>query len=843
MGVEDESLVPVVNLLAPSLVIKRQSSPFGAAPIYKHPDIINLYCVWRDFHTTTTKYLQNSTRQWVDFMAAGVMDQVSAVPLLCQTDPAGRKYEDTASDSLTVGFIDRGLDHSQIYSPTFCWQLREEMWKTVLPALIEGHWNEFKGFNRAFCTDADSNLGKGCLRLLMEALARDKNAIAAAGTVFAQLEPGFGWSSWDLHQRFQYTFSQFVRRRAEGHIGKVTCLPGCVTMIAVRKEMAGAIQKTWHVRPIHFPALIIVPLHHSSPPPQRVTSTNASSSQQGTDRRVTYSMLSQGHNLSTFFVPKAVSEAVAPQPLERYLSQRQRWGSNSYFNGYFYLGGENMSLIIRVAAASDTARQTFVYCRVLNTIFFISSLVWSRREPDILLALIAGQLPLACLGCVRRHCRVNAADSSEPEFESEDGGKKRSQSAESTDDTRPVNAETSAEEVGVCFLSKQDYPPQGKGRESLLAHFGVPEFVASRTCFELNGFFGHRVAYDGGDRRTGPVDGWTGHVDGDGVPVTSCTTWFRCLFKMIQKIPTGASEDGLEYCSTGKGYQWYETTVFSHWKSEARCQVLCVDVPFDFAEELKKALESRTAPLNFGDPFAMHVDVWDRIVVYYDISVWRVRDPVRMLEKDPTRRRDVFRPTHDHMRHAIHVSEILESAVSTAMEMQRCRAEIYKDLPRDLLGKTYEQQANEYAAFQVSVVRNLKLRSESNQARLGQEINYAFNNLALQDNNFIKSITLFTMIFLPATFISGVFSTTFFSYGQRQWEVSDQLWIYWAIIIPVTIAVILLWHLWLYKRDAILKLLQKIGAWCRNVPRKPAKHLMKRWERRGGSKDAEAGLS
>lgn len=40
-----------------------------------------------------------------------------------------------------------------------------------------------------------------------------------------------------------YTFGQYVRRRAEGFIGKVTCLPGCITMIAVREEMAGAIRK------------------------------------------------------------------------------------------------------------------------------------------------------------------------------------------------------------------------------------------------------------------------------------------------------------------------------------------------------------------------------------------------------------------------------------------------------------------------------------------------------------------------------------------------------------------------------------------------------------------------
>lgn len=103
---------------------------------------------------------------------------------------------------------------------------------------------------------------------------------------------------------------------------------------------------------------------------------------------------------------------------------------------------------------------------------------------------------------------------------------------------------------------------------------------------------------------------------------------------MIEKIPADASEDGPEYCHTAKkGYQWYEMTVFCRWDSGVRCQILCVDVPFDFAMGLKKGLEARREPLNLGDPFAMQTAVWDRIVVYYDISVWRVRDPVRMLEK------------------------------------------------------------------------------------------------------------------------------------------------------------------------------------------------------------------
>ena len=46
------------------------------------------------------------------------------------------------------------------------------------------------------------------------------------------------------------------------------------------------------------------------------------------------------------------------------------------------------------------------------------------------------------------------------------------------------------------FLDARDYPPVDGRREALLAHFNVPEFVASRTCFELNGYFGSRASYD-----------------------------------------------------------------------------------------------------------------------------------------------------------------------------------------------------------------------------------------------------------------------------------------------------------------------------------------------------------
>jgi hypothetical protein len=195
----------------------------------------------------------------------------------------------------------------------------------------------------------------------------------------------------------QYTFGQFVRRRAEGIIGKVTCLPGCITMTAVRKEMAGAMQK------YACPATAKCVLHHqvqnlvcSNPSSRSIITTQApiDKRQQGTDRRLTYCMLSQGTHLRTLFVPDAVSETVAPQSFKHYISQRRRWGSNAYFNNYFYFGGERMAIIIRIAAAIDIARQTFVYFRIVNTVFFIKALVDSFSFGDILPLLIVGQLPL-----------------------------------------------------------------------------------------------------------------------------------------------------------------------------------------------------------------------------------------------------------------------------------------------------------------------------------------------------------------------------------------------------------------------------------------------------------------
>lgn len=113
-------------------------------------------------------------------------------------------------------------------------------------------------------------------------------------------------------------------------------------------------------------------------------------------------------------------------------------------------------------------------------------------------------------------------------------------------------------------------------------------------------------------------------------------TWFRCLVKMVRKVEEKPHEKEAEYVTDEEdienGYTWFEMGIFTHWDGE-KCKVLCVDTPIDLPDKLKAVLEKRPSHPDLRDPFAMHTDLLDQIIVYYEISVWRVRDPVRKLEK------------------------------------------------------------------------------------------------------------------------------------------------------------------------------------------------------------------
>jgi hypothetical protein len=124
---------------------------------------------------------------------------------------------------------------------------------------------------------------------------------------------------------------------------------------------------------------------------------------------------------------------------------------------------------------------------------------------------------------------------------------------------------------------------------------------------------------------------------------------------MVKKVEHEPYDNDPEYVTGKKEYKWFEMSFFTRWDSPSTSQVLCVDTPPNFPEELKKLLEKRPQPIDLRDPFAMHVNLVDQIIVYADVSVWRVRDPVRCLEKvsGPPRSTSLQPSTHSHTRRRI----------------------------------------------------------------------------------------------------------------------------------------------------------------------------------------------
>ncbi|KAL8848050.1 MAG: hypothetical protein Q9221_006910 [Calogaya cf. arnoldii] len=80
---------------------------------------------------------------------------------------------------------------------------------------------------------------------------------------------------------------------------------------------------------------------------------------------------------------------------------------------------------------------------------------------------------------------------------------------------------------------------------------------------------------------------------------------------------------------------------------------------------------------------------------------------------------------------------------------------------------------------------------------------------AQRDSSSMITIAAVTMVFLPGTFISAIFSMAFFNAGTDEngkatLEVSPLVWYFPAITVPLTVLVLGVWEIWRRKRQAKL---------------------------------------
>lgn len=234
-------------------------------------------------------------------------------------------------------------------------------------------------------------------------------------------------------------------------------------------------------------------------------------------------------------------------------------------------------------------------------------------------------------------------------------------------------------------------------------------------------------------------------------------------------------------------------------------------VMFDAPDKLSEAwatsiLQDAEARRDLTNPFSVYASLGTQFVDLQNQSVWACRTIVRDVEKQ----RDVgskgavkkkdgdesksalldYSFMHEAARHVIHVSETIEVGINVFESIEQS----YAQHNPDQRGWCDFLQSLRFARTMLS---SLKMRSDANKQRLENEISLSYNMNAKRDSQASVQMAAAALLFLPSTFVSAIFSTSFFNYDRTAgWGVSSQFWIYWVVAIPLTILSILAWVKW-----------------------------------------------
>ncbi|KAI0534386.1 hypothetical protein GGR58DRAFT_482964 [Xylaria digitata] len=336
----------------------------------------------------------------------------------------------------------------------------------------------------------------------------------------------------------------------------------------------------------------------------------------------------------------------------------------------------------------------------------------------------------------------------------------------------PVSAESA---ICVIFASAKEVRKCEPCRGYFIDRFHMPKMWWTDYSRKSNGYFGCQRSHS-------PTTGQD-----------SLETWVYFEIKQLD--------------DTGK-YHWYKLNIFILW-NEATHQtvILAFDTPPVTAARLLELLATPD-PYILQFPFWFYPHLLGEVAQHQETGVWAIRNQVRAVEKEippKTRPEPDYRRLHDIARHAIHVTETLDVAVQTIQHMLARHGSVM----RTISDKHGVQQIHSQLQFFESYISSLRCRSSSNEKRMSNEIQLAFNTVAQHDARTsvkiglatqsdslsMKSIALVTLAFLPPTFVCAIFSMSFFDYSADSgWALSDKFWLYWVFAIPTTLLTAAVWY-------------------------------------------------
>ncbi|KAI1434574.1 hypothetical protein GGR50DRAFT_391623 [Xylaria sp. CBS 124048] len=317
----------------------------------------------------------------------------------------------------------------------------------------------------------------------------------------------------------------------------------------------------------------------------------------------------------------------------------------------------------------------------------------------------------------------------------------------------PENIEFVSADAEICIIfANTDLLSKCEPcRSYLIDEFSVPKYWWSQAHQNSNGYFGCR----------------------DGTRYISTWTYFE-----------------MKQLEGGDEYSWYKLNVYIQWdRSTHKTIVLAFDTDPVVAHRLLNLLRDPD-PDCLCFPFWFYPHLLSEVARIEESAVWAIRDEVRAIETQVVSRgrpKPNYRHMHDIARHGIHVTETLDVAVETLQRML--------DRHDRLLQKDRSDDIHSQLQFFDSFIASMRCRSVSNDKRLLNEIQLAFNTVAQHDASTSLKVAVVALIFLPPTFVSAIFSMSFFNFSpDKGWFISDKFWLYWVFAVPTTIVTAAGWY-------------------------------------------------
>ncbi|KAL3473149.1 hypothetical protein BJX99DRAFT_261579 [Aspergillus californicus] len=207
-----------------------------------------------------------------------------------------------------------------------------------------------------------------------------------------------------------------------------------------------------------------------------------------------------------------------------------------------------------------------------------------------------------------------------------------------------------------------------------------------------------------------------------------------------------------------------------------------------------------------SNPFVWHRAFAKEVVERYDNAYWMLRDLVQEQVLAKSKHKSAFPVLHDIARHLYHYKETIQGAEYTFQALLSEHDKWRGEGPRtfqtsEVLGSWLKTRQG--LKFEGHRAHSLKIKSDWLDATHTNEINLVSNLISQASNNavlsaytLIKSVVVCAMIYLPGTFISGIFSMNFFGSQGNTFTASPAVWIYFSIACPLTIMTIVVSTMW-----------------------------------------------